>query len=46
LLVGGASGTLAASVCYPLDTVRRRMQMKGQAYKNQVGSEATAASEE
>ncbi|KAG2502088.1 hypothetical protein HYH03_000580 [Edaphochlamys debaryana] len=35
LFVGGASGTFAASVCYPLDTIRRRMQMKGQAYKSQ-----------
>ncbi|GFR43348.1 hypothetical protein Agub_g4270 [Astrephomene gubernaculifera] len=36
LLVGGASGTLAASVCYPLDTIRRRMQMKGRAYAGQM----------
>lgn len=34
--MGGVSGTLAASVCYPLDTIRRRMQMKGQAYANQM----------
>lgn len=40
LLVGGTSGTIAASICYPLDTIRRRMQMKGQAYKNQVGQRA------
>ncbi len=30
LLVGGCSGTIAATICYPLDTIRRRMQMKGQ----------------
>lgn len=35
LLLGAAAGTLAASVCYPLDTVRRRMQMKGHVYDNQ-----------
>lgn len=32
LVLGGVSGTLAASVCYPLDTIRRRMQMKGKTY--------------
>lgn len=34
--LGGISGTIAASACYPLDTIRRRMQMKGQVYKNQL----------
>ncbi len=34
LVLGGFSGTLAASACYPLDTVRRRMQMKGKVYDN------------
>ena len=33
--LGGAAGTLAATVCYPLDTIRRRMQMKGVMYRNQ-----------
>ena len=32
LFVGGASGTFSATVCYPLDTIRRRMQMKGKTY--------------
>ena len=32
LVVGGASGTFSATICYPLDTVRRRMQMKGKTY--------------
>lgn len=32
LFVGGASGTFSATICYPLDTVRRRMQMKGKTY--------------
>lgn len=35
LLVGAASGLLAATACYPLDTVRRRMQMAGRAYAGQ-----------
>jgi solute carrier family 25 phosphate transporter 23/24/25/41 len=34
LVLGGVSGTFAASACYPLDTVRRRMQMKGKVYDN------------
>lgn len=34
LVLGGISGTVAASACYPLDTVRRRMQMKGKTYDN------------
>ena len=29
LLLGGAAGIVAATVCYPLDTVRRRMQVRG-----------------
>ena len=32
LIVGGASGTFSATICYPLDTIRRRMQMKGKTY--------------
>lgn len=27
LLVGGTAGIIAASACYPLDTIRRRMQV-------------------
>jgi len=27
LLVGATAGTIATTVCYPLDTVRRRMQV-------------------
>jgi len=34
LVVGGASGTFSATVCYPLDTIRRRMQMKGKTYSS------------
>ena len=36
LLLGAATGTFAATVCYPLDTVRRRMQMKGKTYNGQI----------
>jgi len=34
LLLGATSGTFATTVCYPLDTIRRRMQMKGDVYKS------------
>ena len=34
--LGAAAGTLASTVCYPLDTVRRRMQMRGRTYAGQV----------
>lgn len=34
--LGGLAGTIAATACYPLDTIRRRMQMKGQIYRNQL----------
>eukprot|EP00878_Enallax_costatus_P046013 GHUV01055581.1.p1 GENE.GHUV01055581.1~~GHUV01055581.1.p1 ORF type:complete len:258 (+),score=54.84 GHUV01055581.1:106-879(+) len=36
LFMGGAAGTIAATACYPLDTIRRRMQMKGITYNNQL----------
>jgi solute carrier family 25 phosphate transporter 23/24/25/41 len=41
LALGGLAGTIAATVCYPLDTIRRRMQMKGQLYKNQADAFVT-----
>uniref|UniRef100_A0A7S3UGU9 Mitochondrial carrier protein n=1 Tax=Picocystis salinarum TaxID=88271 RepID=A0A7S3UGU9_9CHLO len=34
--IGAMAGTLASTVCYPLDTVRRRMQMPGQTYSGQA----------
>ena len=36
LVLGGLTGCFAATVCYPLDTIRRRMQMKGEVYKHQA----------
>lgn len=34
--IGAGAGTFAATVCYPLDTIRRRQQMEGTVYKNQL----------
>lgn len=34
--LGAVTGTIAATVCYPLDTIRRRMQMKGNMYNGQL----------
>jgi len=36
LAMGAVSGTVAATVCYPLDTIRRRMQMAGPMYAGQA----------
>ncbi|KAI8473205.1 MAG: mitochondrial substrate carrier [Monoraphidium minutum] len=41
LLVGATSGTMAATACYPLDTIRRRMQMRGHTYAGQLDAFAT-----
>lgn len=43
LVVGGASGTFSATVCYPLDTIRRRMQMKGKTYNGMLDAMTTIA---
>eukprot|EP00959_Pyramimonas_sp_CCMP1952_P192945 4034369-Pyramimonas_sp.AAC.1 len=43
MALGGGTGLLAASVCYPLDTVRRRMQMRGTMYKNTLDCVSTMA---
>lgn len=41
MVMGGAAGTLASSLCYPLDTIRRRMQMVGRVYDGQLDAFAT-----
>lgn len=33
LAIGASAGLVAQSVCHPLDTIRRRLQMKGHTYK-------------
>lgn len=36
LVLGGTAGFTAATICYPLDTIRRRMQMAGHMYNGQL----------
>lgn len=36
LCLGGGAGIMAQSVCYPLDTIRRRMQLKGEIYNGML----------
>ena len=46
LVIGGASGTFSATVGYPLDTIRRRMQMKGKTYNGMADAMLTIMREE
>ena len=46
LASGSVAGAISTAVCYPLDTVRRRMQMKGKTYNGMLDALSTIARKE
>jgi len=44
--IGACSAVIAQSVCYPMDTVRRRMQVKGSKYTSMVNAYGTIIQKE
>jgi len=46
LAFGATSALISQSICYPLDTVRRRMQVKGSTYTSMANAYSTIISKE